>query len=63
MVKVKLSLPVISATNIVAWKCHLDDSTAGRYNIIIRTDLLTELGIYIILYKYYRVRLSTVPGM
>ena len=41
MVKVELSLSVISATKIMTWKCHMDDSTAGRYNMISGRDLLT----------------------
>ena len=47
MVKVEFSLPVISTTKIVIWKCHVDDSTAGRYDMIISRYLLTKLGIYL----------------
>ena len=45
VVKVELSLPVLSATKIVTWKCPVDDSTAGRYDMIIDRVLLTKLGI------------------
>ena len=31
--------------NVVTWKCHLDDSTKGRYDLILRRGLLTELGL------------------
>ena len=47
MVKVKLSLTLLSATKILTWKCHVYDSTAGRYNMIIARYLLTKLGIYL----------------
>ena len=45
MVKLQLYLPVLSATKTVTWKYHVDDSTAGRYNMIISRYLLTKLGI------------------
>ena len=32
-----------SATKIVTWKCHVDKSTNGRYNMILGRDLLTAL--------------------
>ena len=57
--------PVLSATKIMTWKCHVDDSTAGRYDMIIHRDQLTKLGKVL---KFstdtiYRVRRRTVPGM
>ena len=33
-VKVYFTLPTLSATNVVTWKFHLDDSAKGRYNMI-----------------------------
>ena len=42
-VKVNFTLPKISATNIVIWKCHVDESANGRYDIILGRDLLSEL--------------------
>ena len=45
MVNIELSLPDISVMKIVAWECHVDNSTAGRYGTIIGRDLLTNLGI------------------
>ena len=42
-VKVKFSLTSLMATNVVTWKCHVDDSTKGRYDIILGIYLLTEL--------------------
>ena len=40
-VKVYLTLTELSATNVVTWNCHVDDSTNGRYNIILGRDILT----------------------
>ena len=40
-VKVYFTLPALSATNIVTWKCHVDESAKGRYNMILGRDLLT----------------------
>ena len=37
-------LPGLSPEHVVTWNCHVDESTKGRYNMIIRRDLLTELG-------------------
>ena len=45
MVKVEFSFTVISATKIVTCKFHMDESTAGRYNVIISRYLFTKLGI------------------
>ena len=42
-VKVYFTLPVISATHIVTWKCHVDDSAQGSYYTILGKYLLTEL--------------------
>ena len=45
--KVDFCLPELSATKIVTWKCHVDESTNGRYDIILGRDLLTALGPYL----------------
>ena len=42
-VKIYFTLPEPSATKIVAWSCHVDDSTKGAYGIILGRDLLTAL--------------------
>ena len=34
-VKLDLTLPALSATNVVAWKCHVDDSAKVRYDMIL----------------------------
>ena len=34
-VKIDFTLPGISATNVVTWNCHVDDSDKGRYNMIL----------------------------
>ena len=44
-VNVDFCIPKFSATNIVTWKCHVDDSTNGRYDMILGRDLLTALGL------------------
>ena len=33
----------IYCEKIVTWKCHVDESTNGRYNMILGRDLLTAL--------------------
>ena len=38
------NLNALSATNDVAWKCHVDESAKGRYDIILGKYLLKELG-------------------
>ena len=45
MVTLEFSSPELIATKIVTWKCHVDDSTAGSYDMILSRDLLTKLGI------------------
>ena len=42
-VKIDFTLPELSATKIVTWNCHVDDSAKGRYDMILRRDLLKEL--------------------
>ena len=42
-VKVDFTLSALSATYLVTWKCHVDDSTKGRYYMILGKYLLTEL--------------------
>ena len=44
-VKVDFTLPTLSVTNDVTWKCHEDDSARGRYNMILGRDILIELGL------------------
>ena len=38
-------LPEFSATKIVTWKFHVDESTNGIYDTILGRDLLTALGL------------------
>ena len=42
-VKVYFTLPELSATNIVTWNCHVDESTKGRYKLILSGYILTAL--------------------
>ena len=44
-VKIYLTLPALSATNVVTWNCHVDDSAKDRYNMILGQYLLTELSL------------------
>ena len=44
-VKIYLTLPEISATEIVTWNFHVDDTAKGRYDNILGRDLLTPLGL------------------
>ena len=39
-VKIDFTLPALSATNVVTWNCHVDDSSKGRYDMILGRDLL-----------------------
>ena len=34
-VKIDLTLPELSATEILTWNCHVDDFTKVRYNMIL----------------------------
>ena len=40
-VKVDFTLPELSMANVVTWKFHVDDSTKGRYAMILGQDVLT----------------------
>ena len=46
------TLPTLRATNIVTWKCHVDASSRGRYDMILGRDLFIELGLNIKIFKY-----------
>ena len=39
-VKVYFTLPALSMTNVVTWKCHVDDFAKVRYNMILGQDIL-----------------------
>ena len=43
--KIDFTLPDFSAKIIEMWECHVDESTKGRYNMILGRDILTELGL------------------
>ena len=36
---------MLSATNAVTWKFHVDESTKGLYDILLGQYILTELGL------------------
>ena len=42
-VKIDFILPELSATKIVTWNFHVDDSVKGIYYMILGKDLLTQL--------------------
>ena len=42
-VEVDFTLPALSTTNVLTWKCDVDNSARGRYNMFLGRDLLTEL--------------------
>ena len=44
-VKIDFTLPKFSATEIVTWDFHVDDSAKGRYDIILGRDILKALGL------------------
>ena len=39
MVQVVFTLPKLSVTNVMTWKCHVYDSSWGRYYMILGRDL------------------------
>ena len=39
-IKLDFALPPLSATNVVMWKCYVDDFAKGSYNMILRRDIL-----------------------
>ena len=43
--KIYLFLTESSATQIITWECHMDDSAESRYDLIIDRYLLSVLGI------------------
>ena len=44
------ALPVLSVKNVVTWKCHVDDSTKGSYDMILGRYILTQLGLNLIFF-------------
>ena len=38
-VKVDFTLPELSATKIVTWNCHVDESAKGIYGMILGRDI------------------------
>ena len=44
-VEVDFTLPELSTTNVVTWKCHVDYSAKGRYDMILGRYLSKELGL------------------
>ena len=42
-VKVYSTLPALIATNVVTWKFNVDDSSKGKYYMILGRAILTEL--------------------
>ena len=44
-VQVDFTLRLLSSMNVMTWKFHVDDSTKGRYGMILGRYLLTGLGL------------------
>ena len=42
-VKIDFTLPELSATKIVTWNCHVDESAKGRYYMILGRYILASL--------------------
>ena len=42
---IDFTFPALIAMDVVTWKCHVDKSDKGRYDIILGRDILTELGL------------------
>ena len=40
-IKVDFTLPMLSAMNVVTWKCHVGESDKGGYDMILGQDILT----------------------
>ena len=40
-VKVDFTIPALSATNVVTWRFHVDESTKSRYDMILGHYILT----------------------
>ena len=51
-VEVDFTLPELSFTDVVTWKCHVDESAKGRYDVILGRDILTKLGLNLELYDH-----------
>ena len=46
-VDVDFTLTALSATNAVTWKCPVDYSVKGGYEMILGRDILIKLGLYL----------------
>ena len=40
-VEIDFTLPTLSATNVVTWKCHVIESAKGRYDMTLGQDVFT----------------------
>ena len=50
-VKIGFTIPGFSAPKIVTWEFHMDDSFKRRYAMILGRDILTALGLNLILFN------------
>ena len=51
-VKIYFTLPELSATKTVTWKCHVDDYAKVRYGMILGRYLLIDLVLNLRLSRY-----------
>ena len=67
MVKIYLDLLELSATKTMTWNFHVDNSTKGRYDMILDRYLLTALelnlkfSVHVINVDYLTFKGSTAP--
>ena len=46
-IKIYFTITELSATTFWTWNCHVDDSSKGRYDMILGRYILIALGLYI----------------
>ena len=44
-VNVEFTLPALSATNVVMWKCHVDDSARDMHDMVLGRDIFNIIRI------------------
>ena len=59
-VQVDFTIPTLSATTVMKWNCHVDESAKDRYDMILGQDLLKQLVLNIKLSKHV-IKLDNGP--
>ena len=52
-VKIYFNLTSISLTNVVTCKCHVDESSRGRYSMNLGRYIWTELGLNLNVFEHF----------